>query len=237
VHEANTAIEAAVVDLYHRAEVTRADPRRCITPLAELLGTYSVTCRELRDLTSRKAGEELLKQGAIAESIADAGENPLAGYLVADGVNGAIFVEATDRLTRRRFSVAHELGHFVLHFRPVFLAHGEALDRPLVASDTFPGRERDESTPADLPDGQFGLPPAVAVALPPYRQMEFEANQFAVELLMPLPVLWPLVDRYRSTYRDEDLVWRLATDLLVSRAAMRWRLRGLGLLSTPMGES
>lgn len=237
MHEANTAIEAAVVDLYDRAEVTRADPHRCITPLSELLGAYSVTCRELRGLTSRKAGEELLKQGALAESIVSAGEQTLAGYLLADGDHGAIFVEAGDRLTRRRFSVAHELGHFVLHFRPIFLAQGETLDQPLVASDTFPGRDSDEATPADLPDGRFGLPPAAIVALPPFPQMEYEANQFAVELLMPLPVLWPLVDRYRPTFRDEDLVWRLATDMLVSRAAMRWRLRGLGLLSPRPAES
>lgn len=232
MHEANPTIEAAVMELYHRAEVTRADPRRCITPLSELLGAYNLTCRELRGLTGRKAGEELLQHGAVAGAIEDVGEPVLAGYLFANGELGAIFVEADDRLTRRRFSVAHELGHFVLHFRPILRVQSDGVGPHLVASDVFPGRDSDESTPADLPEGRFGLTADAAVALPPYQQMEYEANQFAVELLMPLPVLWELVDRYRPTYRDEDLIWRLATDMLVSRAAMRWRLRGLGLLST-----
>jgi Zn-dependent peptidase ImmA (M78 family) len=60
--------------------------------------------------------------------------------------------------------------------------------------------------------------------------MEREANQFAAELLMPQPLVTELVARYAPQFQGEDLVWRLATELLVSRAAMRWRLKGLDFL-------
>ena len=58
-------------------------------------------------------------------------------------------------------------------------------------------------------------------------QMEDEANQFAAELLMPEAACRALAQRYggRSNPR------RLATEFLVSGAAMRWRLKQLGLAS------
>ena len=58
-------------------------------------------------------------------------------------------------------------------------------------------------------------------------RMEDEANQFAAELLMPEAACRALAQHYgrRASPR------RLATDFLVSVAAMHWRLRQLGLAS------
>lgn len=227
-----TAITAALDDLYERAEVPRPSVARCIAPLAELLGAYNLTATELSPLTSQKASEHLLKSGALLDSLADANADPLAGFLYADRRHGAIFVERSDLLTRRRFSVAHELGHYVLHFRPVFLARRHDADEGLAVTDAFPPPPSEETTPDQLPLGRPGQR-AMQVALPSFEQMEREANQFAVELLMPFPLLWELTEPRVSTVRKEDLVWRLATDLLVSRSAMEWRLGSLRLLRPP----
>jgi hypothetical protein len=47
---------------------------------------------------------------------------------------------------------------------------------------------------------------------------------------MPENVIHDLVSRYVPVFQGGDLVWRLATDMLVSQSAMGWRLRDLGLL-------
>ncbi len=86
----------------------------------------------------------------------------------------------------------------------------------------------------DLPLGQIRisqqterLPP-----LPPYEQMEREANEFAAELLMPVEVIRELVTHYTADCLGDDLIWRLSSEMLVSRATMRLRLRELHSLPT-----
>jgi hypothetical protein len=51
---------------------------------------------------------------------------------------------------------------------------------------------------------------------------------------MPENVVSELATRYRSHCSDFDLIWRLSTEMLVTRGAMKVRLRHLGLLR---GES
>jgi Zn-dependent peptidase ImmA (M78 family) len=73
----------------------------------------------------------------------------------------------------------------------------------------------------------------VAAAVPRLSvgQMEREANRFAAAVLMPEETCRKLVDIYQSRYGDRRpvLARRMATDFLVSRLAMRWRLGNLGL--------
>jgi Zn-dependent peptidase ImmA (M78 family) len=61
--------------------------------------------------------------------------------------------------------------------------------------------------------------------------MEREANGFAAALLMPEDACRKLVDAYQPRYggRRSVLARRMATDFLVSRLGMRWRLENLGL--------
>jgi Zn-dependent peptidase ImmA (M78 family) len=75
---------------------------------------------------------------------------------------------------------------------------------------------------------------AHAVATVPHLsvgQMEQEANAFAAALLMPEDTCRKLVEVYQPRYgsRRHVLARRMATDFLVSRLAMRWRLENLGL--------
>jgi Zn-dependent peptidase ImmA (M78 family) len=163
----------------------------------------------------------------------DGGErqSPLAGFLYAVGEDASLFVEERDPVVRRRFSVAHELGHYLLHFRPLLARLSARVGAPVEAMDALPKAD-DESEPDAQPEGQMVLPLYLeeAQTLPSLPQMEQEANRFAAELLMPEVVVRELAARYVSYFRDDDLVWRMANDLLVSRAAIRWRLRELGLL-------
>jgi hypothetical protein len=64
--------------------------------------------------------------------------------------------------------------------------------------------------------------------LPPAEQMEAEADDFASELLMPSEVVHELAAR--AGLRGDDLVWKLATDMLVSRSSMERRLSELELV-------
>lgn len=104
---------------------------------------------------------------------------------VGDG--HAIMVGDAAGERRRRFTIAHEIGHFVLH----------------------PGRV--------APERGGGVNAA-------WARQEHEADQFAAELLMPEALV-------RAALRDHGAdVRRLADRFEVSRAAMRERLRRLGLV-------
>lgn len=228
------SIQAAIADLYSIADIPQPTVKQSVILLSELIGGYNLTCTEIVGLTSEAASNFLLRRGAILEPITDADKEPLAGYIYVNKTSGHIFVERSDFLVRRRFSVAHELGHYVLHFLPL-IASGAFVDEyELVEITEALALSSPEEDADDLPLGQVRisqqtecLPP-----LPPYEQMEREANEFAAELLMPVEVIRKLVTHYAADCPGDDLIWRLSSEMLVSRAAMRWRLRELHALPT-----
>jgi hypothetical protein len=102
------------------------------------------------------------------------------------GDGRAIVVNGSGDSGRRRFTIAHEIGHFVLH----------------------PERCRPERGGAVNEAG---------------RREEREADAFAAELLMPEPLVREAVSEHGPD------AGRLAHRFQVSLAAMRTRLRVLGL--------
>jgi Zn-dependent peptidase ImmA (M78 family) len=97
------------------------------------------------------------------------GDRDVHGLLATRSGRATIYVNADDPPVRKRFTIAHELGHFALH-----LASGdiEFID----TADSF-------RTAAD-PDADWT----------PTRRQEWEANVFAAALLMPEPLVrrqWP----------------------------------------------
>jgi Zn-dependent peptidase ImmA (M78 family) len=221
-------ITDAITELYRISAMTPPMQQERVVVLNELLGGYNLTCIELVGLTSEAASHFLMRRGAIFEPIRSANQEPLAGYIYIDSSNGYIFVERNDLLVRRRFSVAHEFGHYVLHFYPLLRAERlSASYEPLEITEGLALFSADEDVD-DLPEGRVVYAPHLH--LPPYDQMEKEANQFAAELLMPAETVQYLFTRYAPDCRGDDLIWRLATEMLVSGAAMRRRLRDLHLL-------
>jgi hypothetical protein len=185
-------------------------------PLDTLLEAANLQHDTIADLTFTLSGRYLAEHGLPAPSLA--GDEPLAGFLFAGATAGVVLVRAGDPLLRRRFTAAHELGHYLLHFLPRFEAETPQLS--FVQGDV-PDNIQEEERDANA-DG-----PALPTA-------ERQANLFAIELLMPADVCRALADDLGRRHRLSDtyLEHRLASALLVSRSAARARLRSLGLLTS-----
>lgn len=212
-------IDAAIASLYHEAEALRPGAQRPIAPLAALIGTQNLLCIEVASLTERAAWETLAREGG-PEPPEGLSDESLAGYLYATGRHGAIFVRRDDPIQRRRFSVAHELGHYLLHFQPLLLA-GEVVE----AHDAFAEAQ------AEADGDRLPVPATLAgeADRAAYERREREADTFAARLLMPAEVVRALASAAGSRYPRLDLEWRLAVEMLVSQAAMARQLRALGL--------
>ncbi len=179
-------------------------------PLGDLIATYPVVHEEVDGL-NRAAASAVLRRWDVRWSEIPREDPPLAGFLYANSRSGYIFVRRGDILPRRRFTAAHELGHYRLHLGPALAR--DASEVVEVDRD----EEVEESGQAEL------------------AAMERQANRFAAEVLMPEAVCRALHERFARKYGavDRYLVYHLAGDLLVSRSAIAWRLFGLGLIERP----
>lgn len=129
------------------------------------------------------------------------GHGTVSGLLLRREGKNICVINGDHLLTRRRFSVAHEIGHFVLH--PFQEAYIDA-DFRVAARD-------DRSS-----EGTY--------------LKEIEANAFAAELLMPEEMVRAEVEEPLGPF-DEDRVKSLAGQFEVSAQAMTIRLTNLGLFS------
>jgi hypothetical protein len=197
------------------------DPtRRGPVPLARFLDECNLLHVVLPTLTRREIAKFLraegIEFGALAED--ENGDGWLAGFLLTTGADGFVFVgEAEPRprkegeeqrlqatpLGRRRFTAAHELGHFILH--------RDRMGRWIADTNASVVEDRD-------PDG--------------ISEMERQANRFAAELLMPAEVCRARAEEFRTTFKTcprTPFAYHLAAELLVSPLAMRTRLEDLGV--------
>jgi hypothetical protein len=210
------AITEAVRDLYAAAGLAWPPPasRPVVpVPLDRLIAGCNLAHEEVPGLTRAAAGAYLARWGVARPELLEA-DVPLAGFLFANARGGCILVRADDGLPRRRFTAAHELGHYLLHFLPRLRDRREP--DPCLVQDDGDETVREEEKPSE--EGTLSLP-----------EMERQANRFAAEVLMPESLCRAVREyhggRYRTTPRF--LEHHLASDLLVSREAARWRLRGL----------
>lgn len=127
----------------------------------------------------------------------------LSGMLHKSDKNRAVIgVNSLHAKTRKRFTVAHEIGHLVLHKEASF-----HIDHK------FPIALRSEAS-------------SLAV-----DEKEIEANQFAAELLMPRFLLMKDIDSLPSEIEVEEAIDKLARQYQVSSQAMTIRLSSLGVVS------
>jgi hypothetical protein len=196
-------------------------------PLRTLLEGFGLFYEEVDALTAASAAAALARWGiALPARVPADADAPLAGFLYAGGGAGAILVRRGDDLRRKRFTAAHELGHFLLHVPAGGSGDGagELLMEDGEATLADPGGAADD---ADAPA------PAAGTRMPASDDpREAEANRFAAELLMPAGLCRALAGRHRRAFGAADgaVEQHVAADLLVNTAAARIRLRNLGLV-------
>ncbi len=127
--------------------------------------------REMEDMTAAPGCPPLAEGQAISGLLL-----PSVGEI---WVNAA---EAREWPTRRRFTIAHELGHWVLHQRgqtSLFCRHGSV-----------------------------GVPDEAAEERPPLDPIEEEANYFAAGLLMPAALIRREYERPDRTFQSMCTAFR-----------------------------
>jgi hypothetical protein len=221
-------IEQLLAELYATNGLEPPTLHHPIAPLGEIIASSSLLCIELAGLTRSTALQYLADQGGLLEAPADEDREPLAGFIYASSHYGCIFVERHDLLVRRRFSIAHELGHYLLHFRPA-LQEAERQHRHIEVIESLPLASKEILAGIGVLAGDL----SDLAALPPYWQMEREANTFATLLLMPEEIVRGLAARIPLWSSEADFVSTLATAMLVSDQAMQLRLKELRLLPLP----
>ncbi len=228
-------VRDAVCEVWRAAELDAATLRG-IVPLRHLLQPYNLALSEVPHLTYEVAIREVARETGRILATRPGANRPLAGFLYAEANDGLLLVKKNDPVARRRFSVAHELGHFLLHRSDAALVLTEALFAP------ENGKAHDGEDKETLPVGQLELAVAgeetVAARPSPgaddLRRMEREANAFAAELLMPQALCESLFAAHRKQFGTSEhvLLHRLSGALLVSPEALHYRLKGLELLAT-----
>jgi Zn-dependent peptidase ImmA (M78 family) len=124
----------------------------------------------------------------------------IAGILVREGERAVIGINWKHHPNRQRFSVAHEIGHYLLH------KGGTYVDKDVTA------RFRDESSGAGT------------------EEEEMDANFFAAALLMPTAWVTRAFREAPLRLGDDRGLEDLARRFRVSTQAMSFRLAYLGLL-------
>ncbi len=229
-----TFLRTRIDQLYQETgvEATTSGTSRHITPLGDLIGSFNLVNKELVGLSPKAVLQYLSGQGALTETIEEASQEALAGFLYTSTSYGCIFVEANDQFVRRRFSAAHELGHYLLHFQPLLLMAEQDHEYLEFTEALYQGRT-DDPEATESGSVRRAEQSTLQHHLPPEARMEYEANQFATELLMPEETVRRLFARAMLRLNDDDLVAYMAREMFVSLEAMRWRLRNFGLLPLP----
>ena len=129
-------------------------------------------------------------------------EQEYSGFLAVE--KGVIAVNSRHALVRRRFTVAHEIGHYHLH-RKRQDAGAVFIDRTVYFRADSLGNEN--------------------------RKMELEANAYAARLLVPKILLEQYFEAHTSVDLSQAAgIKLLAEEFNVSRDAMKYRLQDLGYI-------
>ena len=128
-------------------------------------------------------------------------DDELSGMIYIKKKTPIIGVNALHHPNRRRFTIAHECGHLILHKKQI--------TKEIHVDKAFPMLMRNSVSAAGA------------------DAMEIEANLFAAELLMPASFLTDALGNEPFDIDDESAVSALANSFKVSPSAMRFRLGNL----------
>ncbi len=189
-----------------------------------VLGTSVISERTApmrSDGTIHRIAEKLLRDAGLEEPPVDvevvakhlgalvrreSAEGEISGALYRLPEGPVIGVNALHASVRQRFTIAHEIGHLVLHEDPVFVDRMYSAPSP-------------SKRPAYLRDARSSQATDV---------QEIEANKFAAALLMPPSMIREALDEV-SVPVDGEGIETLANLFDVSSQSMGFRLLNLGV--------
>jgi Zn-dependent peptidase ImmA (M78 family) len=128
-----------------------------------------------------------------------------SGFLIRRKDSGLIGINSDDTYARQRFTIAHELGHFILEKKDTHID-----DKSTVFYRNFNGDDVNTDS-------------------------ERIVNKFAAALLMPRNLLKNdfMKIETKGIFQENDLEY-LAEKYVVSKEAMKYRLANLGLIKLKM---
>jgi Zn-dependent peptidase ImmA (M78 family) len=129
-------------------------------------------------------------------------EGDISGMVYRDKDRTVIGVNSLHHMNRQRFTIAHEIGHMLLH-------EGTEVH----VDKTFRVNLRDDLSSQAV------------------DREEMEANGFAAELLMPRHMLLEDLKGREIDFENEENIRRLASKYRVSPQAVTFRLMNLGVVS------
>lgn len=141
-----------------------------------------------------------IKVTLVAESL----EDQVSGFFLSKDGKNTIGYNSTHHSNRQRFTIAHEIGHMLLHSTkaPLFIDQEKG--------ENIYYRNEHSST------GEF--------------ELEREANVFAAALLMPRNLIEREFYKHAKNGSFNELSSKLAETFGVSEQAMSFRLHNLGLV-------
>jgi Zn-dependent peptidase ImmA (M78 family) len=159
-------------------------------------------------LRDKRAWQAPVPIDAVAQRLglqteASAFGDDISGLLVIERGCGVIGYNSAHARVRQRFTIAHEIGHYLMHVKP-------STQSRLFIDRYVAFRDDESSAGSDLE--------------------EVEANAFGAALLMPGPLIREEIRRRQLDLDDEDDLIALAKRFHVSTSAMSYRLVNLGLL-------
>lgn len=133
----------------------------------------------------------------------DAEDNLSGFFLVNDKKIKMIGYNKNHSDNRKRFTIAHEFGHFQLHLQS---------DQKFFIDNNSKFFRNEKSSSGEL-------------------KQEREANAFAAALLMPVPLLERELEKINDNEDIDSIVIFLSSRFLVSEESMRYRLINLGVIN------
>lgn len=174
--------------------ITKVQIEEKATEVLQRTGTYRVPVPV--EVVALRHGLEV-EAAALGDGV--------SGVLIVQGDRGSIGYNETHAAARQRFSIAHELGHFVLH-------RNEPETANLFIDKKFAIFLRDEQSAEGA------------------ELREIQANHFAAALLMPADALRKEIASGEFDLVDDDSLAELAERFEVSARALSIRLATLKLI-------
>jgi Zn-dependent peptidase ImmA (M78 family) len=174
-----------------------------------MLATKNIVDVKVKEILSKYPGlslpisiDEIAQEEGLKVMPYPLGED-VSGFLAIEHGQAVIGYNQTESRVRRRFTIAHELGHYFLHREQSSLF----VDKMFRAYRT-----------------------SATTAHPEHQRLEQEANSFAAAILMPTALIKKEIASAKIDFGNEDGMRELAKQFDVSTIAMHYRLTNLGLL-------